>query len=213
MTGLPGFSSWTNHNWSTIMELNLQSASDSHAMNQMLEKVPNLERLILQGCRLSLETIFLAKHLPCLKYFEFGGDVRLEDSYPHISHTPMTSLKEIVFRLEEYGIKYCNCANSRELLLSLILCGGAPSLRSLEFRGNGVFDWTTYTRKKRSHVNKAVRTLILHDERTGFDVSTAPKIKAMFPNLKFLKLRECTAAARKKLAKRYPHLIITVEPI
>ncbi|KAI8871551.1 hypothetical protein GQ42DRAFT_154403 [Ramicandelaber brevisporus] len=215
---MPGLSVDISYDWSSIREWKLQSSTESNVVSQALRQIPNLERLIFEWCILRLNMTSLAKYLPRLSYFEFGSKVRLVGDPRRISrvdgkvHTPMARLKEIVFTFEEYG-RYYDYATSRELFLKFIFRGGAPSLRLLEFRGSGTVDWNKYTLERGPQVNAAVRTLVLHGEHKDFSVSSLPKLRAAFPGLKFLTLRECTAATHKKLAKRYPYLIVTVEPL
>ncbi|KAI8871265.1 hypothetical protein GQ42DRAFT_162131 [Ramicandelaber brevisporus] len=209
---LPGFSVSASHSWSTITELRFLSSSDGNVVSQALKQVPNLERLVFERCRLELEIASLVTDLPRLKYFEFGTMVRLEGDGPDNIHTPVVSLKEIVFRFGEYDIHY-DYATSRELLMKFIFNGGAPGLRSLEFKGQKAVDWKKYTLKQGPQVNTAVRTLVLLGSHKNFNVSGLPELRTMFPNLKFLTLRESTDATRKKLVKRYPYLIVTVEPV
>ncbi|KAI8865808.1 hypothetical protein GQ42DRAFT_86931 [Ramicandelaber brevisporus] len=211
--GLPGFSASTNHSWLTVTELRLLSSSGSDSVHQALKKVPNLERLILVGCKLKLEIAHLAKNLPRLKYFELGTMVWLGDSRSYSIHNKMTSLKDIVFRLREDYDNYYDYVTSRQLLLEFIFSGSVPGLRCLEFRGNRRVDWSLNSLKRSSQANNAVCTLILPDEHSMFGANGAPALSTMFPNLKFLQLRECTDTTRKRLAKEYPHLVITVEPL
>ncbi|KAI8871548.1 hypothetical protein GQ42DRAFT_177818 [Ramicandelaber brevisporus] len=208
----PRFSLYINYSWPNITRFELRSSVDSHVVNQALKQVPNLERLIFEWCILKIEIASLAKYLPRLRHFRFGSRIRLEGRIPDGAYYPMTSLKEIVSTLEEYDEDY-DYATSRELFLKFIFRGGAPSLRLLEFRGSGTVDWSKYTLERGPQVNAAVRTLVLHGEHKDFSVSSLPKLRAAFPGLKFLTLRECTAATHKKLAKRYPYLIVTVEPL
>ncbi|KAI8871264.1 hypothetical protein GQ42DRAFT_5618 [Ramicandelaber brevisporus] len=240
---MPGFSDSTRHCWSSIMELRFLNSSNSCVVNQVLELVPNLQRLILEECYLNLKIARLANYLHRLRYFEFGTMVWLISDYQYglqgddNVHTPMASLKDIVFRFEDKYDDYCyfyngsdygsdfdsdygsnyygnyDYAASIQFLLKFIFRGGAPNLLSLEFRGSGLVDWMVYTLKHGQQVNKAVRTLILPDKIIGFGVGSTPEMTAMFPNLKFLTLRECAAATRMKLQEQYPHLIITVEPV
>ncbi|KAI8868409.1 hypothetical protein GQ42DRAFT_164152 [Ramicandelaber brevisporus] len=215
---LSGFSTGASHIWSTVTELKFLCSSNSDSVNQALKQVPSLERLILEGCTLKLKMASLAKHLPHLKYLEFGKAVHLEGDHQHELqsdgniYAPMASLKEIVLNVKEDYSRFRCDATSRELLLDFIFCGGAPQLRSLEFRRHEA-DWSLHTLKARPQVITTLRTLIMHDELSGFDATDTLGMRERFPNLKFLKFRECTALYRKKLLRYHPDLLITIEPL
>ncbi|KAI8865845.1 hypothetical protein GQ42DRAFT_86324 [Ramicandelaber brevisporus] len=218
---LPGFSVRVSHSWSTITELRFLSSSDGNVVSQALKQVPNLERLVFEWCRLELEIASIATHLPRLSYLELGTMVRLvgarleggSNADVYNAHAPMVRLKDIAFRFrEEYGSNGEVIA-SIELLLQFIFRGGAPGLRSLEFKGIGPVDWTVYTLKHGPQVNRAVRTLILPGRILGFGVRGTPEMSTMFPNLQFLRVGECAAATRKRLLRQYLQLVITVEPM
>ncbi|KAI8868155.1 hypothetical protein GQ42DRAFT_164336, partial [Ramicandelaber brevisporus] len=100
---LPGFSDSTDYTWFTITELRFQSSLDSNNVNQALKRLPNLERLVFEQCMLDLDMTTITEHLPRLRYFEFGSKVQLKCSNQHNAFGPVVSIKEVVFRLEEFN--------------------------------------------------------------------------------------------------------------
>ncbi|KAI8873817.1 hypothetical protein GQ42DRAFT_152433 [Ramicandelaber brevisporus] len=195
------------HTWPTVTELSLYWFQGGDKFQRLIQKLPNLSRLILLRCNFSIPIDVLAVHTPRLEYINiFTTDYAYLNASDPTAQLP--SLKELSLTSTHDHNEYLMPMEDR--LLSIIL-DGFPNLQSLELIGYSYYK--TDFKQFSGHANQSVRFVSIVDGTSVKSVYTIAKLLTLFPNTKQLTFNELSAADLQTMKQLLPGVFVVAKEI